>query len=222
MARVGAREQAQLEERRAKVLELDIKGWTLDEIAAKSREEGWLPRPFNSKQAVWKDVQAALAERKARRNELAEQNIDRELAKLDMMERAAWAVADALHLVVNQGMVVYLESQEIEQLKKKQGWNSPKLDSETVRALMDERGNLVREPLIDKKPILDCIEKLLKIAERRSKLMGWDAPVKKQVEVSGGAQVGETIEQFIKLAFGSGAAIRFEPGKPAAPAAGTD
>lgn len=217
---VSKSRQALIEERRAKALYLKVRGRSYERIAEISREEQWEPRPYESRQAVFKDVQRALEQRQKERQEQGEAYLQQELDKLDAMEEEAWRVLESLHYVVNQGEVVYVYPDEQPGFKK-QGWARPKLDPETRAALESKKAAMNKEPLTDNKPVLDALTVLLKIAERRAKLLGLDAPVKKQVEVSGGTAVGETIEQFINLAFGSGAAIRFEPGNTPAPAAGT-
>lgn len=203
--------QAILAERRAKTLRLISRGRRFDDIVRISHEEDW-PRPYNNKQAVSKDVARALEEATAERNMAAKSVIERELQKLDEMEAETWKVAESLHFVVNQGEVVYLEPEEIRKLKTKRGWHSPKLDPETIRALeaASKDGKPLREPLLDNKPILECMGVLLKIAERRAKLQGLDAPVKKQVEVTGTEGIQSEIHGIVdvfKAALGIGAEL---------------
>jgi hypothetical protein len=194
MARLSAKaRQALYDERRAKALYYNVRGRSYEKIAQLSREEGWEPAPYNSPQAVHADVVVALKARQADRNEMAGEWIQKELDKLDAMEDAAWVVLESLHYVVNQGEVVYVYPDEQPDFKK-QGWARPKLDAETKAALEEKREALAREPLTDNKPVLDALTVLLKIAERRAKLLGLDAPVKKQVEVTTGVGVDERIE----------------------------
>lgn len=203
MGRSRASMEAALAERRARAMRLSVRGRTYDQIAQLSREEGWLPRPYNSKQAVYEDVTKAWRERAVERNQAADVYIERELAKLDAMEEETWKVLESLHYVVNQGELVYVYPEEQPDLVKR-GWARPKLDDETRAALERGRANLEREPLIDNKPVLDAVTVLLKIAERRSKLLGLDAPVKKQVEVTSGPSVPEQLEQLITAIFATG------------------
>lgn len=183
-------------ERRAKALYLHVRGRSYEKIAELSRAEAWEPAPYNSRQAVHEDVMAALRQRSAERNEMAGEWIQKEIDKLDAMEDAAWTVLESLHYVVNQGEVVYVYPDEQPQFKK-QGWARPKLDPDTVAALEEKRAGLAREPLTDNKPVLDALTVLLKIAERRAKLLGLDAPVKKQIEVSTGVGVDERIDALL-------------------------
>ena len=188
--------QALYDERRAKALYYNVRGRSYEKIAQLSRDEDWEPAPYNSPQAVHADVVVALKARQAERNEMAGEWIQKELDKLDAMEDAAWIVLESLHYVVNQGEVVYVYPDEQPEFKK-QGWARPKLDEETKRALEEKREAMGREPLTDNKPVLDALNVLLKIAERRAKLLGLDAPVKKQIEVTTGVGVDERIAEVL-------------------------
>ncbi|MEU6785914.1 helix-turn-helix domain-containing protein [Nonomuraea angiospora] len=58
---------------------------------------------------------------------------------------------------------------------------------ETTHYVVD-KGSVVLwqdEPLVDDGPVLQAIDRLVRISERRAKLLGLDAPVKQQVEVNG-------------------------------------
>jgi len=207
-------QQAAYAERRTKALELNVRGRSLPEIVRISQLEGWLPRPYNSPQAVHADITKALAQRAEQRNKMAGVYLQRELEKLDAMETAAWDVLESLHYVVNQGELVYVYPEEQPKLVK-QGWARPKLDEEeTVKALEDGAEKVAREPLIDNKPILDALNVLLKIAERRSKLLGLDAPVKKQVEVSGGINVDHEIGTLMAVLAAGGQGSLAPPPTP--------
>jgi len=81
------------------------------------------------------------------------------LEQLDELEQAALKVLATEHVVVQQGHIV-----------------SKILDE-------DEEGNPVYgEPLIDDAPVLNAIDRLLKIQERRARLVGADAATKVEVE----------------------------------------
>lgn len=191
-----ATKDALLAERRAKALDLNVRGRSYEAIAQVSREENWLPAPYYSRQAVHEDIKAALQARQKERNELAGEWIQKELDKLDAMEDAVWTVLESLHYVVNQGEVVYVYPDEQPEFRK-QGWARPKLDVATKVALEEKRAELAREPLTDNKPVLDALAVLLKIAERRAKLLGLDAPVKKQIEVSSGENVDDRVSRVL-------------------------
>lgn len=227
MAGYSRAKLAAFEERRTKAVRLASRGRTLEQIMRLSREENWEPAPYNSRQSVHADLTKAWKERAAERHAAADTYIEGELAKLDAMEEETWKVLEALHYVVNQGELVYVYPEEQPEVVKR-GWARPKLDDETRHALEEGKRKLEREPLIDKKPVLDAVTVLLKIAERRSKFLGLDAPVKKQVEVTGGPGVPEQLEQLISAIFAGGQGTLTPPagdivgavagGGPAAPA----
>lgn len=196
-------QQAAYAERRTKALDLNVRGRSYPDIVRISQAEGWLPKPYNSPQAVHADIKKALDQRAELRNKMAGVYLQKELEKLDAMETAAWGVLEALHFVVNQGEVVYLYDGGPPETVL-QGWARPKLTPEVKEALERKRDAMGREPLIDNKPVLDALNVLLKIAERRSKLLGLDAPIKKQLEVSGGVNVDHKIRQLMGSLAGGG------------------
>ena len=77
-----------------------------------------------------------------------------ELDGLDMMTRAVIDVLEAKHYVVSDGRIVYL----------------------------GDKDDPDRRELLDDGPVLQAVDRLLKIDDRRAKLLGLDAP--KRVEVS--------------------------------------
>lgn len=196
--------QALYEERRAKALRLNVRGRSYEAIAQLSREEKWEPAPYMSRQAVFEDVKKALAHNRAERESATDEFIQKEIDKLDAMEEEAWRVLESLHYVVNQGEVVYVYPEEQPE-RVKQGWAKPKLrDAETREAVEDKRNELLKEPLTDNKPVLDALTVLLKIAERRTKLLGWDAPIKKQVDVSAGGNINDRIAKLFLAELAAG------------------
>lgn len=86
-----------------------------------------------------------------------------ELAKLDELEREAWKVLEGTHLAYTQKGL--------------------------VKTPLDENG----EPayLQDPMPVLAAMDRILKIQERRAKMLGIDAPTRIQI-------TGDLIEQEIK------------------------
>lgn len=84
--------------------------------------------------------------------EAAEEHIAIQLERLDFMYDAAIQVLEAEHYTVSDGRLVYL--------------GDPK-DPDNPGA-----------PLLDDGPVLKAIDRLLRIEERRSKLLGLDAPAK--------------------------------------------
>src|SRR5688572_17147063 len=175
-------EQALIELRRAKALRLSVRGRSHQRIVEISQEEQWEPWPYQSIQSVSQDIQQALKHSREVRNQAAGEWVEGERLKLDALEEVGWEVMEALHLVVNQGEVVYVYEDEMPELIK-QGWARPKLSEATAEALRKAASQLKREPLRDNKPKLDAMLALLKVHERRAKLEGWDAPIKKQVDV---------------------------------------
>lgn len=93
-----------------------------------------------------------------------------ELEKLDALEADVRAVLERRHVVVSHGRVV--------------------LSADVVR---DEDGDPVYDgdgepvirrgaPLVDDGPVLEAADRLLRIADRRARLLGLDTPVKSVVE----------------------------------------
>lgn len=112
---------------------------------------------YSDRASAHKDVTRALD---IARKELAfevDQYRQMELERLDKLERTACAVLESKHLLVQGGKVVCI----------------PRGDGEGVEI----------DPLMDDGPTLAAIDRLLKIAERRSKLLGLDQAQK--LEVSG-------------------------------------
>lgn len=77
-----------------------------------------------------------------------------QLDQLDMLTQATLDVLERFHYTVSDGRIVYL----------------------------GDKGDSDREPLLDDGPVLNAVDRLLKIADRRARLLGLDAP--KRVEVS--------------------------------------
>lgn len=193
---------AQIAERQARALYLSVRGRSYEKIAELSRAEEWL-FPYNHRQAVYEDIQAALKARRLERDAAVDEWIQAEIEKLDAMEAAAWDVLESLHYVVNQGEVVYVYPDEQPDFVKK-GWARPQLDPAVRDALEQKRSEMAREPLSDNKPVLDALTVLLKIAERRAKLLGYDAPVKKQVEVTASGNLDQQISALMAKLAGGG------------------
>jgi len=108
----------------------------------------------SDKAAAYKDVQRALDERRTQLGLDTDQLLELELAKLDAMEAAAWKVLRTKHLTVSHGRVITITK------------NDPAGgEAETVE-------------LEDDGPVLAAIGTLLRVGERRSKLLGLDSPTK--------------------------------------------
>lgn len=196
-------EQVQIELRRAKALRLSVRGRSHQRIVEISQEEEWEPWPYQSIQSVSEDLRQALKLARIERNKGAGEYIEGENQKLDALEEIGWEVMEALHLVVNQGEVVYVYEEDMPELIK-QGWARPKLSEATAEALRKAASQLKREPLRDNKPKLDAMLALLKVHERRAKLMGWDAPIKKQVDVISTGGLDDRITGLMAKLAGTG------------------
>lgn len=113
-----------------------------------------------------------------------------ELARLDDMYRAALEVLERMHVTVSQGRVVQ------HRVAGTGTW-----DPET-RTWVDAEW----VDLADDAPVLQAIDRLLKIQERRARLLGLDAPVKH--EVRNVDALDAEIEQLVaRLAAGSKAEV---------------
>ena len=116
-----------------------------------------------NKGTVYRDIMAALKRQAERNDGKAAELRALELGKLDDLERAAQRVLTARHVTVNNGKVIY----------------DPTAADHT--------------PMLDDEPVLRAIATLLRIAERRARLLGLDAPAKLE-------QSGET-ESVVRLLF---------------------
>ena len=76
-----------------------------------------------------------------------------ELDGLDMMTRAVIDVLEAKHYLVSDGRIVYL----------------------------GDKDDPDRKELLDDAPVLQAVDRLLRIADRRAKLLGLDAPKRHEV-----------------------------------------
>lgn len=120
-----------------------------DAEAARLRAQGWGYAQIGEKlgvsmQGAHQAVQRALT---AAVREPADDVRALELSRLDLLWQAAWTVLTKHHVTVQQGKVVYLGD----------------------------------EPLEDDAPVLNAIDRLLKVQDRRAKLLGLDAPTRHEV-----------------------------------------
>lgn len=105
---------------------------------------------YKTASAVSQDISRALAQRRAEMGEGADALRDMELERLDALWRAAWAVLEREHPTVSHGKVVTVT------------------DGETGKSVT----------LRDDGPELAAIDRLLRVAESRRKLLGLDAAAK--------------------------------------------
>jgi hypothetical protein len=169
MARPTNEERAEIARRRSRVLAMRIEQRPYHEIAA---ELGI------SEDIAKKDYQRVVELRRADLDAKRDDAVAIETAKLDALEQAAWKVLKARHVTVSQGRIV---------------------GRYTGRFLRDEDGEIIRdgagkpvlevEEIEDDAPVLAAIDRLVKIAERRSRLRGYDAPTKVEVDDARRAQI---------------------------------
>lgn len=169
MARPTNAERALIAQRRTRVLAMRVEQRPYAEIAAELGITETTARD---------DYCAAVKERGAALDAQRDTAIAIETAKLDALEQAAWQVLRAKHITVSQGRIV---------------------GRYTGRFLRDEVGEIVRdhndkpvqeiEEIEDDAPVLAAIDRLVKIAERRSRLKGYDAPTKVEVDDARRAQI---------------------------------
>ena len=169
MARPRKEEQALIAERRTRVLAMRVEQRPYREIAAALGI---------TEDVAEKDYQRAVEIRRTALDVNRDTAIAIETAKLDALEQAAWRVLKARHVTVSQGRIV---------------------GRYTGRFLRDEDGEVIRDgagkPLLeveeieDDAPVLAAIDRLVKIAERRSRLKGYDAPTKVEVDDARRAQI---------------------------------
>ncbi len=104
--------------------------------------------------------------------EAAEEHIAIQIDRLDFMYDAAMQVLEAEHYTVSDGRLVYL--------------GDPK------------DPDIPGTPLLDDGPVLKAIDRLLRIEERRSKLLGLDAPTKTTV-TRGGADIDAAVAELAAM-----------------------
>jgi DNA-binding GntR family transcriptional regulator len=161
MGRPRNAERAAIAERRAKVLQFRIEQVPYAEIA---RQLGV------SEDVAESDYRRAVEQRRTALDSARTAAVAIEEAKLDAMEQAVWEVLRRRHVTVSQGRIV---------------------GRYTGRFLRDEDGEIIRdgagkpmlevEEIEDDAPVLQASDRLVKIAERRARLKGHDAPVKVDV-----------------------------------------
>ncbi len=78
-----------------------------------------------------------------------------------------------------------------------------------TRHITVQHGKIVRgddgDPVLDDAPMLNAIDRILKIAERRARLLGLDAPVRTKIEVTDAldAQIEQLVAELARPAAGS-------------------
>jgi hypothetical protein len=153
MARPTKTERITIAQRRNRAVEMRINGETWQVVAD--------ALGYRSPGAACADVGRAREQQLAELTENLDQLRTMELDHLDMLRRKAVAVLQRHHVYVSGGRIVRdgLSADEVAALAKA-----------GVEAT-------IGEPLEDDAPVLAAIDRLLKINERRSRLLGLDQPV---------------------------------------------
>lgn len=158
MGRPTKAQAIEITKRRARAAQMRTDGAPWWKIA----DELGYGSPGAACQDVMRARQAAMAEMRENVTALR----DKELALLDTLEDTALAVLAKYHYALSGGVIV------------RDG--VPVIDLETGDAIIAEGAG---SPLEDDGPVLAAIDRLVKIAESRRKLLGLDSPTK--LEASG-------------------------------------
>lgn len=128
---------------------------------------------YASRHAAREDILRAWTARAAERDVEADSYVTAELEKLDMLERAVMGVLERKHYSITpKGTLVWLNPEP----------NNP---------------FSVEMPLEDDAPILAAAAHMVKIAERRTKLLGLDAPTKKIIEVTNYDGIDSDVKRLV-------------------------
>lgn len=185
-------DQLKLDKRREQALRLRARGMQFDAIARKLNEQAESENcwdQYTDGEHCWQDVQLALTVYRVRREKATEEFFQLELEKLDMMEEVVWKVLETRHYVVNQGMVVYMG-------------NDPNRVGNPFSGAKALAEHLREFPLEDDAPVLQAVDRLIKIQDQRAKFVGAYAPVKKALEVSSGPGTNAAIDRLMALVAG--------------------
>jgi DNA-binding CsgD family transcriptional regulator len=142
-------------QRRAEMLSLRLEGLTLEQIGE---------RMGVGKPTVSRVISNALT---AQTREPAEELLNLELGRCDVLLTEAMQTVKAFHPLVSAGRVV----------------SAPMLDNTGQPVRNPETGVVLTRVLEDKAPKLAAIHVAVKVSERRAKLLGLDAATKLQQEV---------------------------------------
>jgi hypothetical protein len=118
------------------------------------------------------DYRRALEALKREQDERAKFAVAQQLAVLDTAQQAVFGVLRHKHVTVSHGKIIAK-------------WTGRYLtDPETGDVLRDDDDRPLREyeDLQDDAPVLQAVDRLIKIEERRARLRGLDAPVKVEVD----------------------------------------
>jgi len=159
-------------ERRQRVVDLRIRGWQWTQIAIE------LGVSYQRCQQLY-DEAMTLVNRAS-----VEKARELENMRLDAMEMSVWKVLDTAHVVIQQGKIVGI-------------YVGVERDPETNEVLRDHNDKPVirTEPVPDDAPVLQAVDRLLRIADRRAKLNGLDASIK--IKLEGDDDLDTDIEKMI-------------------------
>lgn len=143
-------------QRRAEMLSLRLEGMTLEQIGE---------RMGVGKPTVSRVISNALA---AHTREPAEELLNLELGRCDVLLTEAMQTVKAFHPLVSAGRVV----------------SAPMLDDTGQPVRNPETGDVLTRVLEDKAPKLAAIATAVRVMERRSRLLGLDAPSRFQQDVT--------------------------------------
>lgn len=149
-----------------------------DAEAARLRSQSWTYQQIAdhlgmSKGQAYEAVKRALADVV---QEPAEELRKLELDRLDQMAQAVREVLERRHVTVSNGKII----------RQFAGYE---LDADG-KTMVDAEGKPIPrfEDLLDDAPVLSAVDRLLKIQERRAKLLGLDIPVKQEMSVDLGVE----------------------------------
>ena len=143
-------------QRRAEMLELRISGLTLEQVGE---------RMGVGADTVHRVISRALT---AQTREPAEELLNLELGRCDVLLTEAMQTVKAFHPLVSAGRVV----------------SAPMLNNQGEPIRNPETGDVLTRVLEDKAPKLAAIHTAVKVMERRARLLGLDAPIRAQQEVT--------------------------------------
>lgn len=170
-------QQVETIEKDAESARLRALGWTYQRIST----ELWDGNPGTAHKAVRRAYGRIV-------REPAQEALDLELTRLDMLLERAMDVVERKHLAISNGKVVH---QKIA-VPVLDAAGQQVIDPTTDKPLTEDRW----VPVEDDAPLLNAIAQALRISESRRKLLGLDAPAKKRVEVITTDQFTEAMKEL--------------------------
>jgi hypothetical protein len=147
-------------QRDAAAAELRARGWSFQRIAG----ELGFPAKGNAHHAVERAFAAIPTEGSEEAKRL-------DLERIDRLIEQAWDVMERRHVVVSDGRVV---GRQVGVERDDNGIERLDLDGKTIP---------VYEDILDDGPVLQAIDRLSRLLERRAKIIGYEAPRRHRVEV---------------------------------------